>query len=233
MTSATQKLCRECGRELGYGNKGGLCQPHNLADRLRRRCELDKRIVGELTNGKPAAQVAKELGCCIDRIYKASYRQGFVATQRRRRIGHIIDVAASLAGIARVDLVGPSRVTPLLLARQAVCLVGMEAGHSSTEVGVQLGHRDHSTVLHGRDAAIRRASSSAEYATFLTKLRDTPQPAAAEDVPSASSYRRLLKAKNDFHPPEEADEDAGHRFQDGIAAGSRMLLEVILEARAA
>jgi hypothetical protein len=234
MTAPKLKACRECGRELSYSNRNGLCRTHHLADRLRRRSELDSRIMAGLAARKSGIEIARELGCSVDRIYKASCRRAPTATpHRRRRIGHIIDVAAKLAGIARIDLVGPSRMTALTIARQAVCLVGMEAGHSSSEVGVQLGRRDHSTILHGRDAAIRRARSSAEYAAFLARLRATPEPGVGEGAPSVSSYHRVLKAKNDFHSPEEADEDDGHRFQAGIAAGSRMLLHAILEARAA
>lgn len=81
----------------------------------------------------------------------------------------IITHAAALFGIGVQALSGPGRSQRLVEARQAVCYAAHKRGWSSYEIAEAL-NRDHSTVLHNRKVAERRAITDSEYALLLAAL---------------------------------------------------------------
>lgn len=251
------KTCTTCGQEVGVTNVSGLCGVHYQEERLRIRLKMDAQISAALRVRRTAGEVSRELGVSVSRVHKVSADN---APRRPAvRLAAIIRLVSAHSGCSVADLQGQSRRRHLVMARQAICLLGAEAGHSMPRIGNALGGRDHSTIIHGRDTAAARASGDPEYAAMLDLVRSgsmpevetecaaapltlddmepvtapkfTPLPAALV----ARATRRLrtatTKPKNDFAADE--DDDGGHQFHQGIAAGSRALYDAILRARAA
>jgi chromosomal replication initiator protein len=70
--------------------------------------------------------------------------------------------AADVFGISLSELTGDSRFTDLVRARWAVMLAMRARGLSTSRIGVALGGRDHTTVIHGlRQGALLRATDPA------------------------------------------------------------------------
>lgn len=70
----------------------------------------------------------------------------------------IVRAAALVARIAPADLIGPSRLRPLVRPRQRAMLLArrIRPDLSLPNLGRRLGGRDHTTVLHGAKRAERR-----------------------------------------------------------------------------
>jgi hypothetical protein len=88
------------------------------------------------------------------------------------RITDIIQIASRLSKVSRREIVGKARFIPIVMVRQAVCLLAVETGaHSTPLIGRHLGGRDHSTVIHGVRAARDKAARNPEYAHFIERCR--------------------------------------------------------------
>lgn len=61
-------------------------------------------------------------------------------------------------GVSVADILGKRRFKHFVEARQAVMLAASKGGYSLTEIGHELGNRDHTTIMHG----IRRAKERLE-----------------------------------------------------------------------
>jgi hypothetical protein len=59
----------------------------------------------------------------------------------------LVEYAAQEAGCTLAEMLGPSRRRPVVGCRQAAMRAGLDAGFSSTQVGLAF-NRDHTTVLY-------------------------------------------------------------------------------------
>jgi chromosomal replication initiator protein len=82
-------------------------------------------------------------------------------------------VAAVIAGATVAALEGPGRTRKLARARWAAMLVMRDAGMSLPQIGRTLGHRDHSTVLHGLRASAGLMTTDRDFAQAVRTLRAT------------------------------------------------------------
>jgi chromosomal replication initiation ATPase DnaA len=204
--------CSKCGRAIEYRNKTGLCVVHLREETARKIAALDRRILAELNMGRSRRDVAAEFGVGGSAVDRAARRLSNPAISLpKRRLVDVIAAASTCAGLGDHELRGRSKLSRIIKARQAVALIGMEAGYSSTVVGRSLGKRDHSTILHGREAAQRRAAQSPEYAAYLDAVRAGSTrgakcaPVSAAAIVEAMSLprrgaaaRRRMRPKNDF-----------------------------------
>jgi chromosomal replication initiator protein len=75
-----------------------------------------------------------------------------VSPQQALSIEEIIDGVARFYHLEPDDLTGARRTKDLALARQvAMYLAREETSSSLVHIGVSLGNRDHTTVMHGHD----------------------------------------------------------------------------------
>lgn len=100
----------------------------------------------------------------------------------RARIADIIHHAAALSGFTPEQIRGKRRTLFLVRVRQAVCLIAKEQtrrdgdlilkAYSYPQIGMALGGRDHSTVIHGVEQAEENCRRDVKYAEFVERLRD-------------------------------------------------------------
>lgn len=250
--AANMRHCTECPAVIDDRNVTGLCNRHFVAAKAAGAMKLDDTIAAALVAGATADEVVRKMGVGsyrVRRIYET-----LVVTMPTRRIADLIAAAAAHSNLTTEQITGPFRFRPIIMARQAVCLLAPEAGHSSTLVGMSLGGRDHSTILHGRDTARERAKRDPSYAAFIASVASgsapapvvvepldediappTPPPAevAAVERAALTPRPRYARPRNDFRATEEDGQDESHLFHTNIAAGSRALARAILLARAA
>ncbi len=70
-------------------------------------------------------------------------------------VGYIVDIVSEHLGVSSTDIYSKKRNSDIANARQIVMyLADKLTSLSTTDVGKQLGNRDHSTVIHGRDKII-------------------------------------------------------------------------------
>lgn len=171
---------------------------------------------------------------------------------RTARVADIITIAAEMSGIRPEDITGKSRKREFSTIRQAVYYVARLNGHSYPKIATIVGGRDHSSVVHGRNAAFDRAERDEEYARFLAELieevgmaepfflpvREKEPPTAVHvfempppDQPIRVSLPKAnCKAKNDFRAlPEE--QDGSHRFHNEIADATTVFAAALAAAR--
>jgi chromosomal replication initiator protein len=85
----------------------------------------------------------------------------------------IMEVAADYFGIAVTDLVNRGRSAPIALQRQIVMyLIREETGMSFPQIGLLLGGRDHTTVMHGIDKIAGDLLKDADLSRAVSELRN-------------------------------------------------------------
>jgi chromosomal replication initiator protein len=84
----------------------------------------------------------------------------------------IQDIVAGQYGLARAQLLGRRRLPHIVLARHIATLLCLEMlrGASLPQVGRWF-HRDHTSVLHARDAMRRKIAVDPEFARQVEELR--------------------------------------------------------------
>ncbi len=83
----------------------------------------------------------------------------------------ILRTVAARHGLRKHELTGPSRSKSVALPRQiSMYLARRLTKHSLHEIGKQMGHRDHTTVLHAERAIGERAASDPEMRGLLDEL---------------------------------------------------------------
>jgi len=146
------------------------------------------------------------------------------------------DAVAEAFGVGVLDLIGRSRRAHLVEARNAACwVIRAKYGISYPHLGRLMGGRDHSTVIHGRDNAIRQRERDAAYRATTDALlqwvpdatparvnpvlvdrfmRPSPPPGPAVSRHEAVQRGRQVPARNRFEAEDEtmADTDATRRF---------------------
>jgi chromosomal replication initiation ATPase DnaA len=104
-------------------------------------------------------------------------------------VRRIVEQATRIFALGPNEICGPRRPTYVTMARHAVYLIACEAGWSSPCVG-RIVNRDHSTVLHGRDVALRDIERNPEYAARVQELREfAVGPTQGEDHPASQAMR--------------------------------------------
>lgn len=159
----------------------------------------------------------------------------------KHSIQAITEVAGRLSYVSVKDLIGYGRFRHINRVRQAVFYVSTQEGHSSPQIAIAMGGRDHSTILHGARVAAEWAERNPDYALFLERIREklgtprglAPLPAAqvARFVPPKPKRVRKLKPKNNF--AVRAEKDPYGSFHAMVSRGSKLLAEAIAQARAA
>jgi hypothetical protein len=88
------------------------------------------------------------------------------------RLSWIVEATARYFDISTAELIGQSRAYRVCIPRQiAMYLCRDVTTRSTTEVGVALGGRDHTTIMHGVAAIKRRMAEYPELATKVGILR--------------------------------------------------------------
>jgi|SRR6516225_8946069 chromosomal replication initiation ATPase DnaA len=86
---------------------------------------------------------------------------------------HIVDIVARQYGLTRSQLLGPSRLPPIVQARHIAMTLALEMvrGASLSSVGYWFGRRHHTTVLHAREAMRRKIAVDRRFAKQVEDLR--------------------------------------------------------------
>lgn len=107
----------------------------------------------------------------------------------RRRRAFAADVIASVCevfGVSPADLRGKRRMTAVVRPRQAACLLCYELTTLSfPSVGLQLGGREHSTVIHAADRCIETMRREPDYrrqVALAARLAIRANPLALADA---------------------------------------------------
>jgi hypothetical protein len=88
------------------------------------------------------------------------------------RLSWIVEATARYFELSVADITGPARTYKVSIPRQVAMYLAREVTtRSTTEVGVALGGRDHTTVMHGAAAIKRRMAEDPELATKVGILR--------------------------------------------------------------
>lgn len=88
------------------------------------------------------------------------------------RLSWIVEATARYFDLTSEDIIGPSRLASVSIPRQVAMYLAREVTtRSTTEVGMAIGGRDHTTVLHGVAAVKRRMAEDPELATKVGILR--------------------------------------------------------------
>ncbi len=87
-------------------------------------------------------------------------------------IDHIIDIVAKHYHIPIDQFVAKTRKQPVAEARMIVMALACElTGMSLSAIGIRLGNRDHTTVLHARDSLRERAEHDREFRQILEQFK--------------------------------------------------------------
>jgi chromosomal replication initiator protein len=115
---------------------------------------------------------------------------GPVPAPARRRVtaDEVLLATAATFGVAVADLKGRRRDREVALPRQvAMYLMRQETGASLTEIGNELGGRDHSTVIYGCERVEHALHTDARLAELVTAARQLVAGAAASARPPAAA----------------------------------------------
>lgn len=88
----------------------------------------------------------------------------------RPRIKDIVTIASRLTNVSEEKILSPDRKLHLCAVRSAIYSIAKKHGHSLTQIGVQIGGRDHSTVINGLKNEQRFAPHIGLYDEFVKAL---------------------------------------------------------------
>jgi chromosomal replication initiator protein len=84
----------------------------------------------------------------------------------------LLEAVSACHGVPLQALAGKSRARPIAEARHvAMYLLREDAGLALKQVGLLLGHRDHSTVIHGVQKISKALSNDPSLVTQLAEIR--------------------------------------------------------------
>lgn len=140
------------------------------------------------------------------------------------RIMDVVQKASIKYCIPAADIRGPVRYRPYVRARTTVAYICRQDGHSLAAIARILGNRDHTTIL----ACIQRAEKLlAEDPAFKEEVE-----AVRCDIVEPIKINPRLVIRKMREAKEKAPVDQYDRDCAKMVAGSSLLLEAILEARA-
>ena len=90
--------------------------------------------------------------------------------RRVRTIYDIARTASRLSGYSVEQIIGPQRHSELVHVRFAVCAVAHTHGYSYPRIGVRLGNRDHTTIIHAVKKAAQIRKTDPEFNELLSTL---------------------------------------------------------------
>ena len=95
------------------------------------------------------------------------------AHRRTLTVAAILSAVAAYYGLTLESLQGAKRDRPLTVARQmAMYLLREELQSSWTQIGKELGNRDHSTILHGYQKIANDINTDAALRRDLVEIRE-------------------------------------------------------------
>lgn len=94
-------------------------------------------------------------------------------TRRRPSVDYIVAVVSGITGVPEQEIRGKNRKRERVEARQIAChLAVFYFGYTTVWVGQQIGGRDHSTVIHSRDAIAGKCDTEPNlYALYVEAHR--------------------------------------------------------------
>lgn len=106
-------------------------------------------------------------------------------------VARLIEAASIYCFIPEQDIKGRSRLSHYTHIRFAITWVALRQGWSTTQVGIALGGRDHSTIIHARDRAEYTLAREDDFGQLVKFLEDCAQAWAAHgDLSSVTSKAR-------------------------------------------
>lgn len=193
------KTCSVCRGPISYDNKSGICaEDQKLAAMARKehlREEVERMLVHE---GLPFKAIAARLGIDIKvaREMTDMRRPGKSRPEARNPvIADIVAIVSDSLGVPIDSIVGEVRKRRFVNARQIVWLIAREQGYSFPEIARST-NRDHSSVVHGRDAIQAKAERDPSLRARIEMVRkrwakaapgfsdrvQAPRPAASQRV---------------------------------------------------
>jgi hypothetical protein len=172
--------CRTCRRELElrayHARKPAPADPVSFSEVFRcghpKPDDARKRKAG-CSTCKNAKQKAKRAELRAERLAQKEANRPERSTERQHRLwagaNDILLRTAQATGSSLEFLLSDKRWPEIVHPRQAAMLVMRRTGLSFPKIGLLLG-RDHSTVIHGCEAALRRASRNARYRSLIAKI---------------------------------------------------------------
>lgn len=101
-------------------------------------------------------------------------------TAEQLRLRTLVDRVASDTDVQRAALVGPGRSAPVVRARFAIVWLARTALDASlSDIGRQLGNRDHTTILHAERRAVAFRASDPAFRDLTDRLHAAISGAAA------------------------------------------------------
>jgi chromosomal replication initiation ATPase DnaA len=95
------------------------------------------------------------------------------------RIHSIIDLCCIRYKFRPLEILGQRRQAQLCHVRHIVCFLCCElTNRSLPEIGLYLGKRDHSTILHARNKIKRMVAADPEFAAEIAELKAALEPPA-------------------------------------------------------
>lgn len=90
----------------------------------------------------------------------------------RALILDLVRRASELTGISLDELRGPRGIRNIAHTRFAVMKVARERGKSLPQIGRILGHRDHTSIMHGIRRAVELEAADPDFAELVRRLRE-------------------------------------------------------------
>lgn len=87
-------------------------------------------------------------------------------------VHQIITCVSEGFSVPREVIVGPQRHRRYAIARQAAYWLAQRQGYSLPHIGDYIGHRDHTTVLHGIRATEKRLAEDEDFAHRMAVVRN-------------------------------------------------------------
>lgn len=198
--AANRRICVAdgCTKVLASQAENNLCIDHWHEQRRADRALMAELVRQEMLITRDRRVIARKLGVKLHRVNDLA--KEFAPPRPVRMLSDIVFAAAAHAGLTVEDVTGKSRAVALVRARHAVCLIAGQEGHSNPAIGRALGGRDHTTIMHARQAAEERAAREPEYAEYVERVRsgNLPEPAPAEPVPAPAEVH--VKAEDESAP---------------------------------
>ncbi len=133
--------------------------------------------------------------------------------RRRPNPDHIVKTVATLNGVSSQDIIGRSRVRIVVETRQEMAAQLREGGFTYREIGILLGGRDHSTMVHGvRRALLRRESM--QQGSYASEKPQIYLPVLHVDKPEVDFETILQKRKASEEKREKARQERERREKE-------------------
>lgn len=217
-------------------------------------------IIAAHIAGEPLSALAAEFGISKAACGKICARAALAAAERKARVSDILALASAASGVPESVLMSPRRTRETSRVRFAIYTVAREHGHSLPRIAHFTQRADHSSVMYGLRAVVDYMRRDPVYALFVADLRSAaatsvpfinsvfstiergpgkPRTKPVVFSAMAASAPAPVDAPSNYTLPRndftagEGEQDAGHKFHDGIAAATAALTAALAGVRAA